>query len=128
MIALDASVVIAHFSAHDSHHARAKALLKAHVADALLLHSVTLTEVLVGPVRGGREVFAEQQLEAMGIREWTPRPASASRLARLRVETGLRLPDCCVLDAALQTGSAIATFDHSLARAAEGVGVAVVSR
>jgi predicted nucleic acid-binding protein len=48
---------------------------------------------------------------------------SPVRLAMLRADTGLRLPDCCVLLAAQQTGGSVLTFDDRLARVAEGLGL-----
>jgi predicted nucleic acid-binding protein len=47
-------------------------------------------------------------------------------LAELRVRTGLKLPDCCVLDVALQHRAAVATFDDRLARVARDLGLDVV--
>ncbi len=38
----------------------------------------------------------------------------------LRTETGLCLPDCCVLLAAEQLKAAVATFDERLRRSASG--------
>ena len=43
-------------------------------------------------------------------------------LAELRVSSGLRMPDCCVLLAAHATGGTVATFDHRLADAARALG------
>lgn len=48
------------------------------------------------------------------------------RLARLRATTGLKLPDCCALDAALGHGASLATFDEALAAAARRLGVDVL--
>ncbi|WP_156401963.1 hypothetical protein [Agromyces sp. Soil535] len=50
----------------------------------------------------------------------------AARLARLRVETALKLPDCCVLDAAMSNGAAMATFDERLASAGASLGVTLI--
>jgi predicted nucleic acid-binding protein len=47
------------------------------------------------------------------------------RLAELRVTTGLKLPDCCVLDAAISNSAAVATFDRALAAAAVRRGISV---
>lgn len=49
------------------------------------------------------------------------------RLARLRVNSRLKLPDCCVLSAAIATRSRIATFDGRLASAARELGLQVVT-
>lgn len=125
MIVLDASVVIAHFASHDAHHDVATGFFRANVDEGFLVHSLTLTEILIGPLRAGREAFVLQQLDALGVTEWMSPADSAARLAQLRVETGLKLPDCWVLDAAMATGSALATFDERLGQAAASIGVEV---
>lgn len=48
------------------------------------------------------------------------------RLAGLRVDTGLKLPDCCVLDIALGNRATLATFDDRLAQAAGRCGVRII--
>ncbi len=127
MIVLDASVVIAHLAAADAHHARATAFFREHADADFIVHTLTLTEILVGPTRVGRALDATRALAALGIDEWAPPAGSAARLAQLRVESGLKLPDCCVLDAATETASALATFDEQLASAARAAGLATVS-
>ncbi len=47
------------------------------------------------------------------------------RLAELRAKTGLKLPDCCVLDAAISNSASLATFDQTLAAAAVRHGISV---
>lgn len=126
MIVLDASVVIAHLTSRDAHHEAASAFFEHHLDDDFVVHTMTLTEILVGPMRVGRGAFAELQLAALGIAEWAPTDGAA-RLARLRVETTLKLPDCCVLDAALSNGAPLATLDAQLARAAVSLGVEVAA-
>ncbi|MGL5909117.1 MAG: type II toxin-antitoxin system VapC family toxin [Phycicoccus sp.] len=128
MITLDAGVVIAHLQPHDVHHATAGELLRSSADDELLIHPLTLAEVLVGGVRAGRGDEMLADLDAIGIRATDPRPGEALRLARLRVETGLRMPDCCVLDTALVSGSTLATFDDALARAARDHHIDVTPR
>lgn len=125
MIALDASVVIAHLSSRDPHHPAAGRFFRAHLDAEFIMHPLTLTEVLVGPIRAGAGSAAEHHLAELGIVEWVPRPGAA-RLARIRAETSLKLPDCCVLDAAVENGAALATFDERLAKAAESFGVEVL--
>jgi hypothetical protein len=53
-------------------------------------------------------------------------PDTAVRLARLRVSTGLKMPDCCVLLAAEDSDATVATFDDLLIRAAEDRDLAVI--
>lgn len=125
MIVVDASVVIAHLVSADVHHERAVDFFRTHLDARLAMHSLTMTEVLVAPSRAGRSTAAVQALRALGIEEWMPPPSSALRLAELRAQTALRLPDCCVLDAALELGAALATFDERLGAAASALGVEV---
>ena len=123
MIVLDASVLIGHLSPHDVHHAAATAILVDAAPGAMLVHALTLAEVLVGGVRVGRGQAMRDDLEAAGIRVAAPDDGEPLRLAELRTRTGLKLPDCCVLDVALRTASSLATFDDALAAAARQRGV-----
>ncbi len=118
MITLDASVVIAHLQPRDSHHQAATAYLRACADEELVMHPLNLTEVLVGGVMAGRGQELLADLQAVGIRAADPTDGEPLRLATLRVETGLRLPDCCALDTALVSDSVLATFDDNLAKAA----------
>lgn len=114
---LDASVLLAHFDDSDPHSNDATEILAN--ADELAASTITLAEVLVGAARAGR---LQEQLAAIAeleIQELPIEKGAASALARLRAETGLRMPDCCVLHAALTAGAqALATRDSRLARAA----------
>jgi predicted nucleic acid-binding protein len=120
---LDASILLAHFNDTDPHSDAAAAILAD--ADALAASTITLAEVLVGAARAGR---LEQQLAAIAQLEITELPleqGAAAALARLRADTGLRMPGCCVLHAALTSGAqALATRDNQLARAAAAHGLA----
>ena len=127
MIVLDASVVIAHLAAADAHHARATTFFRERADAEFVVHTLTLTEILVGPVRVGRALDATRALASLGIDEWSPPAGTAVRLAQLRVESGLKLPDCCVLDVAIETESALATFDERLASAAREAGLTTAS-
>ena len=48
------------------------------------------------------------------------------KLANMRVRTGLRMPDCCALLAAVEGADGIATFDLALANAGRGLSVRVI--
>lgn len=118
MIVLDASVLIAHLYEQDAHHHAADALVRSATGHELGVSPLTLAEVLVNPTRAGRLDEAERLLRNVGLTE-VPLPHDAGRrLALLRVQSGLKLPDCCVLLAAEQTSAAIATFNDALTRAA----------
>ncbi|MGH3274531.1 MAG: type II toxin-antitoxin system VapC family toxin [Streptosporangiaceae bacterium] len=118
MITLDASVVIAHLHPRDPHHQAATAYLRGSAGDGFLIHALNLAEVLVGGVRAGREQEMLRDLQAIGIRVADRIDDEPLRLARLRVDSGLKLPDCCALDTAMLTKSTLATFDDTLAKAA----------
>jgi len=119
---LDASILLAHFDDTDSHTEAAEAILAD--ADELAASTITLAEVLVGAARVGR---LDEQLEAFSvlkIKELPIERGAAAQLARLRAETGLRMPDCCVLHAATVAGAdAVATRDERLSRVAAARGL-----
>ena len=126
MIALDASVLIAHLSPVGSHHAAGTAILLDATPGSTLVHTVTMAEVLVGGFRAGRGAALRDDLRAAGV-DLAPHDADEPlRLAELRASTGLKLPDCCVLDVAVHHRASLATFDAALASAARHRGVAVV--
>ncbi|WP_347354532.1 type II toxin-antitoxin system VapC family toxin [Intrasporangium sp.] len=123
MIVLDANVLIAHLDATDTHHLRARAALASSGDEPLAVSPITLAEVLVGPARLGRldqALGALAQLEVTAVEFVRDAPV---RLAMLRAETALKLPDCCVLLAAEQTPGALVTFDERLASAARDRGI-----
>ena len=121
---LDASILLAHFDRTDKHHRAADAILAD--AEELAASTLTLAEVLVGAARADR---LEEQLGALAALQIEHVPVdrgAVSRLAELRANTRLRLPDCCVIDAALTTdATAIATRDRGLMRWAQRLGLNV---
>lgn len=125
MIALDASVLIAHLNPADAHHLDATGLLLSAQPGSLLVHSMTLAEVLVGGARIGRGAQMQADLLATGIQITQHDRDEPLRLAELRARTGLKLPDCCVLETAISNNAAVATFDQALATAAVRRGIAV---
>ena len=126
MIALDASVLIAHLNPDDAHHAAATELLLDASPGSMLVHALTMSEVLVGGVRVGRGAAMRDDLHAAGIDVAPHDPDEPLRLAELRASSDLKLPDCCVLDVALHHHASLATFDHALADAAQRRGVPVL--
>jgi predicted nucleic acid-binding protein len=94
VIVLDASVLIAHLDGHDAHHQPAAELLRAHAMELIGASQISLAETLVAPARAGRLEDAQEALEKLSF-ESSPSGHNASpRLAGLRAETGLKLPDC----------------------------------
>ena len=114
MIVLDASVLIGFIFDQDAHHAAAVALLRDEAGNAFGVSPVTLAEALVAPTRLGRVAAAKRMLLEIGVTE-IPLPRDAAlQLAELRVESGLKMPDCCILLAAITSNGAVATFDSRL--------------
>lgn len=124
MIILDASVLIAHLDENDGQHARARQVFDVVAGRELGASPLTLAEVFVGPARTGRLETAVGALGRLAVREIPLGPDGPSRLARLRAETGLKLPACCVLLAAQDADATVLTFDERLERAAGRLGLA----
>lgn len=122
MIVLDASVLIAHLAGND--HSMA-ALDILDTEEDLVVHPLTLAEILVGPAKIGREDEVVGHLERIGIATTTPSSDEPVRLARARAETGLKLPDCCVVVTAQREQATLATFDDRLMRTARTLGLDV---
>jgi len=121
-VILDACVVIAALDAGDPHHTAAAALLAE--PGALRIHEVNLGEALVAAANAGLLDQVRRDLADAGIEEVH---GPGHSLARIRAETRLRMPDCCVLLAAESTGDdTIATFDHRLASVALRRGLRVL--
>lgn len=125
MIVVDASVLIAHFKSDDSHHIRAGELLIDAAEHDLGASSITLAEALVHPARAGRLDEVRAAIRDMDIAEIPIPWGAAERLASLRVDAGVKLPDCCVLHAAQDVAAdAVLTFDGRLERCVHDLGFA----
>jgi predicted nucleic acid-binding protein len=126
VIVTDASVLIAHFDETDAHHDRASELLLKAVASPLVASAITVAEVLVGPARAGRLEEARRAVWTLGVEEVPLASDASARLAALRAETNLKLPDCCVLLAAQDAGAhTVLSFDDRLAATARSIGLTV---
>lgn len=124
----DASVLIAHLDEKDRHHGHASELLLELAERPLGASPITVAEVLVGPARARRLEAALAALRDLALQEVSLGSDASARLAVLRAETGLRLPDCCVLLAADEAGAeSIASFDAKLASSARRLGRTVRS-
>lgn len=118
MIVLDASVLIAYLEGEDEHHEAAEALLAREIDDDFGANPLTLAEVLVVPARDDRLDEARLTLRELEVEELPFPGDTAVKLALLRSETGLKMPDCCVLLAAEHVGGRLASFDEALRNAA----------
>ena len=125
MITLDAIVLIAHLNRADPHHEAATEMLLHGTPGRMLVHAMTLAEVLVGGVRIGQGASMRDDLHSAGIVLAPPDVDEPLRLAELRVRTRLKLPDCCVIDVAIHHRAMLATFDTVLADEARRRGIAL---
>jgi len=120
VIVLDAGVVIALFSPGDAHHDRARQLLAEHPGP-FFMHSLTVAETLVAAARVGREEELWGALRDLGV-DVAQTPADEPLvLARLRATHALKMPDTCVLAAAVHLRAPVATFDARLGAVAEAM-------
>jgi predicted nucleic acid-binding protein len=118
VIVADASWIIALRDPHNVHHSVATGIAEEAAGEDVLLHPVTFAECLVAPARLGRLSEAAAILRA-AYEIPDVDPEAPIRWARLRAQTGLRLPDAIVLDTAITSScDAIVTFDAKLAGAA----------
>lgn len=126
MIVFDSSVLIAHLVDTDRHHDRAAALLVSQIDDDFGASPLTLAEMLVTPMKHGRLEDALRAVSDLEVAELPLLADSPIALAKLRHETRLKVPDCCVLLAAQQHGARIASFDARLMAAAGAQGLELV--
>ena len=124
---LDASVLIAAMNPTDAHYRKAVALLRrGAIAGGLVAHPITIAESAVGAADHGRLDQLKSAYAGLGVITAEGDSGQPWRLAQLRAETRLPLPDCCVLDTAMELAGQLATFDARLATAADAHGIALV--
>jgi len=128
MVILDACVLIALANPDHVHYESARAI--ATSGQTLGVTAVTMAEYLVKPAQFGLDVVAEERRIVSGLRltqltEGTLAKTASwpARIASLRAETGLKMPDVIVLAAAMATDSSVATFDARLAEACNAASV-----
>lgn len=127
MIVLDASVLIAYLEGEDRHHEAAEALLAREIDDDFGANPLTLAEVFVVPARDDRLDEVRLTLRELEVEELPFPGDTAVKLALLRSETGLKMPDCCVLLAAEHIGARLASFDDGLRKVAVKRGLQTVA-
>ena len=91
----------------------------------LQMSALTQAEVLVHPARAGKLEKFLKLIRELGL-EITPiEEADASKLASIRSNTNLKMPDVVVLHQAMKVNGSIATTDQQLAKVAKSTGVGV---
>ena len=123
-VTLDASVLIALSDPDDAHHDQAVLFFRSSLFErSLFVHPFNIAEAAVQPSKVGLADRVRGLWGFLGVQVTHVDDDQPWRLASLRASTGLGLPDCCVLDTARQTSSAVATFDARLVRRARELGV-----
>ena len=84
----------------------------------IAVSTISLAEVLVGPLRAGQDALAKRYEKALGEFELVPISTEiAATAARLRASLGLRLPDALQAATALELGAAaLVTHDRDFSR------------
>ncbi len=118
---LDASITLAFLDAQDVHHSEATEIIGGEYDFAV--STVTLAETLVRAVATGSITDVLADLHRLQITEVGFGDFAAPTLAQLRHAYGLKMPDCCVILAGLNTqATGIATRDSHLRRVAAELG------
>ena len=125
VVVFDSDVLIGFLSAHDDHHAEAVAWMEQALAPGSrrLLCAVNYSEILIGPMKAGRQEHVQRMLVQLTIETINVDMALAERAAAVRARTGLKLPDAYALATAIDAekrGSQdvrLASFDADVLRA-----------
>ena len=125
LVVLDASALIALVSSQDPHHNWALEMFRDTASFELQMSALTQAEVLVHPARAGKLEKFLKLIRGLGL-EITPiEEADASKLASIRLNTNLKMPDAVVLHEAMKVNGSIATTDNNLAKVAKAQGLGV---
>ena len=125
VVVFDSDVLIGFLNADDAHHEQAVEQVRASLAPGTrrLLCAVNYAEILIGPLRAGREDRVKQMLKHFTIDTVHVDGELAERAATVRARTGLKLPDAFALATvahAEQRGSmdvSLASFDTKVLEA-----------
>jgi predicted nucleic acid-binding protein len=96
----------------------------AHGALSIFVSTITVAEIVAGPLKAGNEILAAQYCEALrGSKNWEIIPVTeeiAILAARIRAVRNLRLPDAIQVATAVATGSvALVTHDIDFSKVQE---------
>lgn len=125
VVVFDSDVLIGFLNADDAHHpAAVQQVREAMVAGTRrLLCSVNYAEILIGPLRAGRQEVVEEMLVRFSIETIAVDTALAQRAATVRARTNLKLPDAFALATAIHAEHrgwpdvALASFDERVLKA-----------
>lgn len=120
LVVVDTAPIIYVLEGHAQFAARFTPLFARHAAGALRLavSSITLSEILAGPLAAGEEAIAKRyraMLESWGVVDLTA--DIAEQAARVRAQYRLKLPDAVQLATALAINAdALATHDRAFGK------------
>ncbi len=120
LVLLDSAPIIYQLEAHPQLARRFQPLFERHAAGTLAfaVSTITIAEVLTGPLRAGDEALTKRYravLESWQVVELTSDIVESA--ARLRASLGLRLPDAVQLASALAVNAdALVTHDRDFSR------------
>jgi predicted nucleic acid-binding protein len=125
VVVFDSDVLIGFLNAGDAHHHDARAWMQKAIAPGTrrLLSAVNYSEILIGPLRAGRQDVVEAMLVRFGIETITVDMALAERAAAVRARTALKLPDAYALATCIHAEHRgwndveLATFDEKVLKA-----------
>jgi len=120
LVLLDAAPIIYHLESHPQYAARFQPLFDRQAAGeiAFAVATMTIAEVLAGPLRAGDETLVRRYRAVMESWEVVALSTDvAESAARFRVSLGLKLPDAVQLASAIAIGAdALVTHDRDFSR------------
>lgn len=127
LVVLDASALIALLSELDPHHPWALEMFRETAYSQLAMTALTFAEVQVHPIKANKLEALIANIASLGIEILPIAESDAYELARLRVETRLKMPDAVVLQACIKLSAGLATTDQELSDAAKNRNLQIFS-
>jgi predicted nucleic acid-binding protein len=129
VVVFDSDVLIGFLNADDAHHEAAVERMRAALAPGTRrwVCAVNYAEILIGPLRAGREEVVDATFVRLGIETKQVDMALARRAAGVRERTGLKLPDAFAVATAVHAEHrghedvALASFDERVLKAHAGL-------
>jgi predicted nucleic acid-binding protein len=123
LLLIDTAPIVYQLEGHAQHAARFRPVFEAHAAGRFLFAATTITlaEVLAGPLRAGNEALARRYRSLLQSWQLIDLDADiAETAARLRATLRLKLPDAIQAASALAAGAAaLVTHDRDFSRLRE---------
>ena len=122
IVVFDSDVLIGFLNADDAHHEEAIAWMRAAMEPGTQrwISAVNYSEILIGPVRAGRQEVVDRMLGSFNIEAKIVDMPLARRAAAVRASTNLKLPDAYALATCIHAEHLgyedvrLATFDQAV--------------